>query len=75
MEELRRYGQFALNKGEGMAKGLYNVTNDILLETTDDKGVSYWFGEEMRDILLSCGEKEFARRCVQMAGNDINLAV
>jgi hypothetical protein len=72
MRVLREYGQFKLNKGEGMANGLYNVTNDILLENTKDEGVSYWFDEETARVLMLCDDAEFAQRCKQMAGNDIN---
>ncbi len=72
MEVLRKVGQFELNKGDGMARGLYNVSNSILLENTKDEGVSYWFGEETKDLLMATYEADFVSRCKQYAGNDIN---
>jgi len=69
---LRKIGQFELNEGNGMAKGLFNITNSILVENTDDKGVSYWFDRDTRDLLMRCGSSEFVSRAKQMAGNDIN---
>ena len=71
MKVLRQLGQFELNEGAGMAKGLYNVTNSILVENTDDKGVSYWFDEETKDLLMLCSDDEFVSRAKQLAGNDI----
>lgn len=68
---LRKIGQFELNEGSGMAKGLYNVTNSILLEYAKDKGISLWFDEETKDLLMRCSEKEFIQRAKQYAGNDI----
>jgi hypothetical protein len=72
MEVLRQLGQFKLNKGNLAASGLYNVTNDILLENTKDKGVSYWFDEETKDELMRMSDFDFGQRCKQLAGNDIN---
>jgi hypothetical protein len=72
MEILRKVGQFSLNKGIGMSDGLYNVTNDILLEHTEDEGVSYWFDEKVKDTLIYVSRNEFIARAKQMAGNDIN---
>lgn len=72
MEVLRQVGQFKLNKGDGMAIGLYNVTNQILLDNTKDEGVSYWFGEDTKDNLMRMSEFDFAQRCKQLAGNNIN---
>ena len=54
MNVLRQVGQFRLNEGSGMAKGLFNITNTILTENTKDKGVSYWFGEKTKDVYLRC---------------------
>lgn len=69
---LRKVGQFELNEGNGMAKGMYNITNSILVENTKDKGVSLWFDEETKDLLMRCSESEFVRRAKQYAGNDIS---
>tara|TARA_R110000772_G_scaffold245860_2_gene359432 strand:- start:360 stop:587 length:228 start_codon:yes stop_codon:yes gene_type:complete len=72
MEVLRKVGQFELNKGDGMARGLYNMTNTILLENTKDEGVSFWFDEETKDLLMRVQEAEFIQRAKQLVGNDIN---
>lgn len=69
---LRKVGQFELNEGSGMAKGLYNVTNSILVENTKDEGVSYWFDEDTKDLYLNCSQSEFISRAKQAAGNDIS---
>jgi hypothetical protein len=69
---LRKVGQFELNEGQGMSKGLFNVTNSILTENTKDEGVSYWFDAEVRDLYLGCSQSEFISRAKQAAGNDIN---
>ena len=71
MEVLRSYGQFDLNKGDGMASGLYNVTNRILLENTKDEGVSFWFDEELKNDLMRMCDASFGRRCKELAGNAI----
>ena len=71
MEVLRELGQFKLNKGDGMSRGLYNITNGILLDYTKKKGCSYWFGEETKDLLMACDTNEFLSRAKQYAGNDI----
>jgi hypothetical protein len=72
MEVLRQVGQFKLNKGSLMANGLYNVTNDILLDYTKDKGCSLWFDEETKDNLMMMSDSDFVQACKQKAGNDIN---
>tara|TARA_R110000782_G_scaffold21110_4_gene56918 strand:- start:5762 stop:5986 length:225 start_codon:yes stop_codon:yes gene_type:complete len=72
MTVLRSRGQFNLNEGSLMAKGLYNMTNTILLEQTKDKGVSYWFGEDTKTLLMRCSDAEFVSRAKQLCGNDIN---
>jgi|TARA_R110000824_G_scaffold106610_4_gene251986 hypothetical protein len=72
MVVLRTRGQFELNQGDGAAKGLYNVTNSILVENTKDEGVSFWFDEDTKDLLMLVSDFEFGQRCKQLAGNDIN---
>lgn len=71
MKSLRQVGQFSLNRGDSMARGMYNVTNEILLEYTKNKGVSFWFDGETRDLLLRTNEADFVGRCKQMVGNGI----
>jgi len=72
MTVLRKVGQFELNQGEGMANGLYNVTNSILVENTDDEGVSFWFDSDTKDLLMTVSDADFVSRAKQMAGNNIN---
>ena len=71
MKVLRKVCQFELNEGSGSANGLYNITNEILLEHTKEEGVSFWFDEETKDHLLNLSETDFIERAKQMAGNDI----
>ena len=71
MEVLREVGQFKLNKGEGASNGLYNLTNQILLDYTKEDGCSFWFDEETKDILLTVGTSEFIARAKQACGNNI----
>lgn len=72
MKALRQVGQFSLNQGNLMAKGLFNMTNTILTENTKDEGVSYWFDSDTKDLLMSCSDAEFISRAKQLAGNNIN---
>jgi hypothetical protein len=71
MVVLRKVGQFSLNEGDGMAKGQFNVTNEILTLTTKTHGVSYWFELETKELLMRISESEFVSRAKQMAGNEI----
>lgn len=64
---IRKIGQFALNYCP--LQKMYNVSNELLLETTKDKGVSLWFGEDTAETLKAVGRKEFVNRCRQMAGD------
>tara|TARA_R110002050_G_scaffold79261_12_gene169446 strand:- start:6145 stop:6474 length:330 start_codon:yes stop_codon:yes gene_type:complete len=72
MKVLRQVGQFKLNEGNLMAKGMYNMTNTILVEHTKDEGVSYWFDTETKDLLMRCSDAEFGQRAKQLAGNNIS---
>lgn len=72
MVVLRKVGQFELNEGNGAANGLYNLTNSILVENTKDEGVSYWFGNDTKELLMMSSDADFVGRAKQMAGNDIN---
>lgn len=70
---LREVGQFQLIKDE--LQGMYRTVNTILLENTEDGGVSYWFGEDTKDTYMSVSDSDFVSRCKQSAGNDINRFV
>lgn len=65
MKVLREYAQFQLNKGYGMALGLYNLYN------TQTKECSYWFDEETKDSFMKCSDSEFINRCKQAVGFSI----
>ena len=54
MITLRKFNGFTLNKGNGMANGLWNVSTD------DD--VSFWFDHEQRDELMNCSDEEFQEK-------------
>ena len=71
MKVLREVGQFSLNEGDGMSKGLYNITNKILLDYTKDEGASYWFDKRKMESIFYMGTFEFLRVAKQAAGNDI----
>ena len=62
MEVLRQVGQFTLNKGYGMANGLYNLYNELT------RDCSYWFDYETKDVLMSVSDDEFISRCKQAVG-------
>lgn len=72
MKVLRKLGQFSLNEGNGAAKGLFNVTNQILLDNTKDEGVSGWFDVNTKDNLMLMSDFDFGQRAKQLAGNNIN---
>ena len=57
MEELRKTESHRLHKGDGMARGLYNITAN-----NSDK-ISFWFGCGTRDDLLSCSNTMFDKQC------------
>lgn len=70
MKVLRQVGEIKLNEGNLMAQGLFNVSNDLLLEETKDKGVSNWFCDEVRDDLLSVSDERFvvlAKRLIELS--------
>jgi len=71
METLRTVGQFSLNEGGLAASGLYNVTNQILLNHTEEQGASPWFDPDLKDKLMSLSDFDFVQRCKSLAGNDI----
>jgi len=62
MEILRTVKGFSLNKGNGAANGLYNVTNDELVKRSS-KGVSNWFDTEDKDVLMKMNDDEFVKAC------------
>jgi len=68
MEVLRKVGKYNLNIGSLMANGLFNVTDDELLEGTDNYGVSYWFDNELKGELMKLTDDEFVEECRQLVG-------
>ena len=75
MNTLRQIGQFKLNEGNLMAKGLFNMTNSILVEHTKTEGVSLWFDADTKDLLMRCTDAEFVSRAKQLAGNNLSSAI
>jgi len=71
MEKLRVVKNLALNKGDLMANGLFNVTDSDLLETTKDKGVSLWFDEETKNELMEMSDAEFVKECEELFNQTI----
>ncbi len=67
---LRELGQFKLIRDD--FQKMYRTVNTVLLENTEDEGVSYWFDEDTANVYLLASDKEFIQRCKQSAGNDIN---
>ena len=53
MDILRKVGDVQLNKGEQMAKGLFNLSNE---ETGE---LSYWFDELTAKEFLKMSDEEF----------------
>lgn len=51
MEEIRRSGNISLNKGDGPARGLFNVSNG--------EGSSMWFDANEKDNLMEFSDQEF----------------
>lgn len=66
MKTARKEQDYQLNIGDGMARGLYNVTdqaNDISLRATSIMRVSNWFDTETKDWLMSLPSEEFIYEC------------
>lgn len=63
MEVLRKVKHFKLNKGDGMARGLYNVVDEVLMTLTPDKGVSLWFDKDEADRLKKLSTDDFVSEC------------
>lgn len=60
METIRVVQNITLNKGNGMANGLYNLSCCI----TDD--VSYWFDEDTKEWLMSLPDNEFVEESIKI---------
>jgi len=63
MVVLREVGVFKLNKGDSMANGLFNVTHDELMNSSNDEGVSLWFDAETKDELMKLNDSMFVDAC------------
>ena len=59
MVVLRNVKGYELNVGGGMANGLFNVSNEELLKSTNDIGVSNWFDNEIKDMLMGMNDEDF----------------
>ena len=63
MVVLREVGVFKLNKGDSMANGLFNVTHDELMNSSNDEGVSLWFDVDTKDELMKLNDSMFVDAC------------
>lgn len=71
MEILRTVGKYQLNEGDAMASGLFNVVDTELMETTEDDGVSFWFGEETKDDFMNMTDEDFIWTANEMIKDSI----
>jgi hypothetical protein len=53
MVVLREVNNIQLNEGDGMAKGLFNLSNE------DSGALSLWFDGDVKDSLMKLSEDEF----------------
>lgn len=65
MESIRKVGKYSLNKGSLMAKGLFNVSDDLLVRDSDC-GVSLWLDAEDKDELINLSDSEFKNKCKEL---------
>jgi hypothetical protein len=54
MVVLRKVGNYELNKGSGMANGLFNISN-----TENNNLLSKWFDTSTKDELMEMSDVEF----------------
>ena len=57
MKVIKKTKEFELNKGNGMAIGLYNISSRVSDE------LSYWFDYETKSELMSLNATEFNAMC------------
>ena len=53
MEILRQVNSVSLNIGDGMAKGLFNLSN------SDTNEISFWFDTETKDEFMEMDDEDF----------------
>lgn len=61
MKVIRQEQDYQLNIGNGMAKGLYNITDQANDNTK--MRVSNWLHKETKDFLMSLSTEEFIEEC------------
>ena len=71
MKVLRKQGQFELLQGDGMARGLYRMINNLLTNKDNADGLSLWIDCESKDLLMMVDDAEFVSRAKQLSGNNI----
>ena len=57
---------FDLNIGDGMAKGLFNVSNDEMIDSFKKPfkiGVSDWFDEDTKNKLVNMNDEDYINEC------------
>jgi len=69
---LRTYGQFNLCHDNSDNSPVYYIENTILTKYTKGKGISYTFGKDKKDWLMTISDSEFLTSAKQRAGNDLN---
>jgi hypothetical protein len=62
MKVLRKVGNIELLEGDGMAKGLFRLAEDI--EDVSLK-LSLWFDSDEKDELLGLSDDEFVERAIE----------
>lgn len=53
MVVLREVNNIQLNEGDGMSKGLFNLSNE------DSESLSLWFDGDVKDSLMKMSDDEF----------------
>lgn len=66
MVVLKTVNGFDLNVGDGMAKGLFNISNDEMIDSFKEPfkiGVSDWFGKDIKNKLINMSDEEYINEC------------
>lgn len=70
METLRETNGISLNKGDGMARGLYNMSRGEKAEE-----ITYWFGQEEADRLEHLPDNEYEEEFEKMVDQAIDTQI
>jgi len=72
MQVIRKVGDYQINEGSGMAKGLFNITdksNDESLIATAQMRVSDWLDTQTKDELMQLSDADFQTECETILSN------